>query len=73
MATYVIGDIHGCYEQLQQLLELIKFNPQHDYLWSVGDLINGGPQPIEVLRLLKSLDNRLTCVYQNGVKCFIKM
>src|SRR5579872_2736445 len=65
MATYVIGDIHGCYDQLQKLLELIKFDPNQDYVWFTGDLVNGGPKPAEVLRLIKSLGNRQVCVLGN--------
>lgn len=65
MATYVIGDIHGCYDELQLLLDTIKFNPQQDILWFTGDLINGGPKPAEVLRYIKSLGNKHICVLGN--------
>ena len=50
MATYAIGDIQGCYHALQALLERIQFNPKHDTLWLVGDLINRGSGSLEVLR-----------------------
>ncbi len=65
MATYVIGDLHGCFDQLQQLLDLINFDPNHDHLWFTGDLINGGPKPVEVLRFIKSLGERQICVLGN--------
>lgn len=65
MATYVIGDIHGCYDQLQALLDLIKFDPSTDILWFTGDLINGGPKPAEVIRFIKSLGDRQICVLGN--------
>lgn len=65
MATYVIGDIHGCYEQLQLLLETINFDPKNDTLWFTGDLINGGPQPAEVIRFIKSLGDKHICVLGN--------
>jgi bis(5'-nucleosyl)-tetraphosphatase (symmetrical) len=64
MATYAIGDIHGCYDQLQNLLDLIKFDPSVDKLWFTGDLVNGGPKPAEVVRLIKSLNNAV-CVLGN--------
>ena len=65
MTTYVIGDIHGCYQQLCILLDNITFDPSKDVLWFTGDLINGGPQPAEVIRFIKSLGNKQVCVLGN--------
>ena len=50
MAIYAIGDIQGCFGPFQQLLEIIDFNPGKDTLWLTGDLVNRGPQSLEVLR-----------------------
>lgn len=55
MATYAIGDIQGCYDSLLKLLEHCAFDPNHDKLWLVGDLVNRGPKSLETLRLIKSL------------------
>ncbi len=55
MARYVIGDVQGCFDQLQQLLELVQFNPAQDQLWFCGDLIARGPKSLETLRFVKSL------------------
>lgn len=50
MTTYVVGDIHGCWQTLQRLLDRIGWKPLQDELWLVGDLVNRGPQSLEVLR-----------------------
>ncbi len=52
---YVIGDIKGCFDELQAMLKLIAFNSDKDELWLVGDLINRGPKSVETLRFLKTL------------------
>jgi len=65
MATYVIGDIHGCFDELQTLLTLIHFNPAHDKLWFTGDLVNGGPKSIETLSFIQALGDQAICVLGN--------
>lgn len=47
-----MGDLHGCYELLEQLLEEVAFNKTHDRLFSVGDLIDRGPNSLRCLDLL---------------------
>lgn len=65
MTIYVVGDIQGCYEPLRRLLDHIAFDPAQDRLWSVGDLVNRGPQSLETLRFLKSLGSSFTGVLGN--------
>ncbi len=65
MSTYAIGDIQGCFESLQCLLEKIAFNPQQDRLWLVGDLINRGPDSLATLRFLYSLRDSVEFVLGN--------
>jgi len=50
MATYVIGDIHGCWRTLRRLLGRIAIDPEQDHLWLTGDLVNRGPASLAVLR-----------------------
>lgn len=55
MATWAIGDIHGCFDSLQELWAEIDLDPAEDRLWLVGDLVNRGPKSLEVLRWAKRL------------------
>jgi len=64
MATYAIGDIQGCFDELQQLLDRIQFGPD-DQLWIAGDLVNRGPKSLETLRFLKQLGERARIVLGN--------
>jgi bis(5'-nucleosyl)-tetraphosphatase (symmetrical) len=65
MATYVVGDIQGCYDSLQRLMEKIAFDPAEDHLWCPGDLVNRGGKSLETLRLLESLGERFTMTLGN--------
>ena len=65
VSTYVIGDIQGCDQELQALLQKIAFNPARDRLWVTGDLVNRGPQSLAVLRRLRQLGSALSIVLGN--------
>ena len=55
MSVYAIGDIQGCFDELQALLKHIKFDSVRDQLWFCGDLVNRGNKSLETLRYVKSL------------------
>ena len=51
----LVGDLQGCREELEDLLEAVRFDPAADAIHPVGDLVNRGPDSLGVLRLLKEL------------------
>lgn len=65
MAVYAIGDVQGCFSELEQLLKKIRFNSNSDRLWFVGDLVNRGPQSLETVQFVQSLNERAQCVLGN--------
>ncbi len=65
MPTFAVGDLQGCFDELQGLLALIQFDPNQDTLWCVGDLVNRGPKSLETLRFLKAMGSRVKVVLGN--------
>ena len=64
MATYAIGDIQGCLREFDSLLEKLNFSAL-DELWLAGDLINRGPQSLQLLRRVKTLSSQCKIVLGN--------
>ncbi|KAG8347688.1 Calcineurin like phosphoesterase superfamily domain [Trypanosoma vivax] len=51
----IVGDIHGCNRELQELLRIVSFDKKSDTLVTVGDLVNKGPDSFGVVRFLQQL------------------
>ena len=65
MATWVVGDVQGCFKPLLRLLKKVRFEWSRDVLWSCGDIVNRGPQCLETLRFFYRHAERIRMVLGN--------
>jgi bis(5'-nucleosyl)-tetraphosphatase (symmetrical) len=65
MSTWAVGDIQGCFEPLQHLLSEIDYRAERDRLILLGDLVNRGPQSLEVLRWARAQGDLLVSLLGN--------
>ena len=65
MATYVIGDIHGCRRTLDELLSQLPIDQASDSLWTTGDLVNRGNDSLGVLRWAREQSGRFGDRFQS--------
>lgn len=75
MRTIIVGDIHGCYKELKQLLKDASFNSENDYIVSLGDLMDRGNESYDVLRFFQELkevmEDRCTIIRGNHEQLLI--
>ena len=62
---YLVGDLQGCCDPLERLLQTLDFSPSRDRLFVLGDLVNRGPDSLGVLRRLRALESSATCLLGN--------
>ncbi|MGI6755683.1 MAG: metallophosphoesterase family protein [Atopobiaceae bacterium] len=69
MATYVISDIHGHVRAFDQLLNEVS-PADDDQIWVLGDMIDRGPEPVEVLKRVRELsDGRVLMGNHEDLMC----
>ena len=65
MAIWAIGDLQGCYGAFRRLLDEIRFDPEEDRLWLVGDLVNRGEDSLATLEYIYSIKESVEVVLGN--------
>ena len=68
--TIIVGDVHGTLDEFNELIEKLKYNPQEDRLILVGDLLDRGPFPAQMVKRAREMD--LECVMGNHEAKFLK-
>jgi hypothetical protein len=63
----LIGDVHGCFDELNSLLTAINFHPEKIRLIFLGDLLDRGPNSVDCVRLVRSMcqNGEAECVAGN--------
>lgn len=68
--TIFIGDIHGCFDEMMDLLAKCKYDKSNDELILLGDFINKGPKSLETINFI--LENNIRCILGNHEIGFLK-
>ena len=65
MSDYLIGDVQGCYDSLQRLLNKIEFSLDKDRIFFLGDVVNRGNKSLETLEFIKAHTDNISMVLGN--------
>ncbi len=65
MSLHIVGDLQGCLDPLKRLLDRLDYDPLKDELWFAGDLVNRGPESLDTLRYVRSLEGKVVSVLGN--------
>ena len=65
MAQYAVGDLQGCMDSLEALLERMEFDHAKDELWIAGDIVNRGPRSLDTLRWVREHPSSVRVVLGN--------
>lgn len=68
--TIIVGDIHGCIDEFNELVKTLSYNKETDRLILLGDLIDRGPDSVAVVKRAREMD--LECVMGNHEHKFMK-
>jgi len=66
MRNIIIGDVHGCLNELKNLLENFRYKPGQDRLIFVGDLVDRGPYSAETIQFVRDLSERYDVISVMG-------
>ena len=67
MKRYVVGDIHGNYKALKQVLDISKFDYKKDFLIIIGDVVDGYDESYEVVEELIKIKNKIFIIGNHDV------
>jgi serine/threonine protein phosphatase 1 len=65
MKTLAFGDLHGHYDEMKKLIDLVKPN-NHDTLIFLGDYIDRGKQSFEIIEYMLELNHQYNCIFLKG-------
>ena len=53
MAVFIVGDIHGCFDELRVLLTQAGLNKDRDQLMTTGDIVGRGPKSLDTIKFIR--------------------